>query len=263
MQTTEGAPGLRLETVEVGDRTHRASQPQPQDRTIKLRVGVLSCRLMGWMLTFLAVMDQREREQGVPSDVLEQWSTHDVPDPSIAERESKALDQPVNDDRGAFTERPSEIPPEHASEGGYISQSAGDTAYLSGKDGGEGRSPNNPTVCVNLYQFQGENLGIQYLGSPLFPPMLRKKQNMDSVRLKLPSGPSPTSALFARFVDYSSPQTLLQTCLQETIFKAEDLVARVDALEKHFDSPPSNVLEQRHRSEVIRYVIISPHCTRC
>ena len=82
---------------------------------------------------------------------------------------------------------------------------------------------------------------------------------MDSRRLKLPWGQSPAFARFAKFVNDTSLQTLLRTYLQEALpvrNKAEDLVSRVDALEKHFDSPPSDVAEQRHRSEVLRYAII-------
>ena len=48
------------------------------------------------------------------------------------------------------------------------------------------------------------------------------------------------------------------THLQETPTirnKAEDLICRVDALEKQYDSQPGTVTEQRRRSEVVRYVI--------
>ena len=40
--------------------------------------------------------------------------------------------------------------------------------------------------------------------------------------------------------------------------KIEDLIARVTALEQRFDSRPRDVEEQRCRSEVILYVVVSP-----
>ena len=54
---------------------------------------------------------------------------------------------------------------------------------------------------------------------------------------------------------------LIQTRLQGTNHirtKAKDMISCVDALEKHFDSCPSDVAQQRHRWEVIRYATICP-----
>ena len=54
---------------------------------------------------------------------------------------------------------------------------------------------------------------------------------------------------------------LIQTHLQETNpigNKAKDTILCVDALEKHFDSRPSDVAQQRHWREVIRYFTICP-----
>ena len=87
------------------------------------------------------------------------------------------------------------------------------------------------------------------------------KAHMDSVRLKPPSRPSPMFMLIAKFVYESFLSMLIQTNLQETNpigNKAKDMVLCVDALEKHFDSRPSDVAQQRHRGEVIRYATICP-----
>ena len=40
--------------------------------------------------------------------------------------------------------------------------------------------------------------------------------------------------------------------------KIEDLIVRVTALEQRFDSRPRDVEEQRCRSEVILYIVVSP-----
>ena len=54
---------------------------------------------------------------------------------------------------------------------------------------------------------------------------------------------------------------LIQTHLQETNpvgSKAKHMISRVDALEEHFDSRPSDIAQQKHRGEVIRYAIFCP-----
>ena len=65
--------------------------------------------------------------------------------------------------------------------------------------------------------------------------------------------------MIARYV-YDTPlRSVLQTQLQDSVpNKAKDLISRVDALQKHFYSPPSDVAEQRDRDELIRYTTICP-----
>lgn len=118
-----------------------------------------------------------------------------------------------------------------------------------------------PLACVDFYHFQEENAGTRCSRRPLFPLMVRTIRHMDLVHLKLFWGASSTPTYITKFVYNTSPKILLQTHFQENIQvrnKAEDLIPRVDAMEKHFDSHPSDVAELRRRDEVILYAIIRP-----
>lgn len=163
-----------FETVEADDRTHRAFQPRPLNATVAAHVGTPR-QLIRQILIFLAAVHQREREQGVPSNVLEDQFTRGVPDLSSAKKESEALDQPGYEDRGTFAERPTEIHPEHASEGEYSCHDAHNTADLLDNNGGEGRSPVSTLTCANICQLQGMDARIRHLKRLLFPPMSRRK----------------------------------------------------------------------------------------
>ena len=69
----------------------------------------------------------------------------------------------------------------------------------------------------------------------------------------------------ARFVRFPPLRLLRSTRSQGIVAlgnKVEVLLPRIAALEKHFDSRPSDVAEQRRRDELIRYVtMLTSHGT--
>ena len=70
----------------------------------------------------LTAIHEREREQGVPPNVLDEQFSHGVPDLSSPKRESAALNRRGCEDRGTFAERPTNASLEHESKDDHIAQ---------------------------------------------------------------------------------------------------------------------------------------------
>ena len=205
-------------------------------------------------------MHEGEHGQEAPSNALYEQFSCDPPDLS-SERGSGVQDQQDCVDQGTLSRRPLEVSPEHASEGNRIDQDTCSTAHYSVEHAGEYWTPVNTLAYTNFHRFQGECAGERRSKYPLSPLMPRRRDCMDSLRLKWHWRPSPTFTLLTKFVYRTSLQPLSSIHLQETIHigsKARDLISRVDALEKCFDSSPSDVAEMKNRGEVILYAIICP-----
>ena len=119
------------------DRTHRMLQPQIMYAAMSLQVGTHSCQLMGSMIIFLIAVRERKREQEVPSNVLDERITLDVPNLPPAQRGPEDLDRRGQEDQGTAPKRSIEIPPEPASEDGPTDQDPHDPTRQPGEYEGE------------------------------------------------------------------------------------------------------------------------------
>ena len=89
------------------------------------------------MIIFLIAVREREREQEVPSNVLDERITLDVPDLPPAQRGPEDLDRRGQEDQGTAPKRSIDIPPEPASEDGPTDQDPHDPTRQPGEYEGE------------------------------------------------------------------------------------------------------------------------------
>ncbi|KAF9642321.1 hypothetical protein BDM02DRAFT_2340052 [Thelephora ganbajun] len=112
--------------------------------------GYILLQLMGLISTILIVLREREHERQVPSNAPNEKFSHNAPDLSSAERQSKVRNRVECEDQGRVVEQPPEAPPERISKDDHIGKGAYDTVR-SGGSGGECRYPGSILAWVDLY----------------------------------------------------------------------------------------------------------------
>ncbi|KAF9642269.1 hypothetical protein BDM02DRAFT_3193578 [Thelephora ganbajun] len=172
----------------------------------------------------LIVLHEREHERQVPSNVPNQQPSHDAPDLSSAERQSEVQNWVECEDRGTVTEQPPEVSPECISEDDHIGEEVDDSVQLGSRE----RDHRDTT-----------------LGATVTPVDVLRERAWGFGALKAVLG--TISAIYANHEEAVGVRN-----------KIEDLLSRIEALEARFATPPGNLVEQRRRSELIRYGIIPP-----
>ena len=112
-------------------------------------------------------------------------------------------------------------------------------------------------LLFNIDQLQRGPVRAPCSGKLLLTPISKRRLQKDLTPSKLPFGPFPRLyALMIKFDQLSPFNVHCQTYFQGTVAvgnKIEDLLARIIVLERHLDSRPSDVEEQRRREELRRY----------
>jgi hypothetical protein len=134
------------------------------------------------MPVILIALCERERRQGVPSNVQNEQLGHDAPDLYSAERELEVRNWGECEDQGTVTERLPEALPQHKFDDDHVGKNALDTVR-PGRPEGERRSPDN--TPINIYQLRIVPGGTRRFGLLPFSLMLQRSPQTDSVLSKL------------------------------------------------------------------------------